>query len=90
MMRTAILAVSALSIVAIAACSPKREGSDTTAATSNDPVQVAVAVKHGIDAAPAKADSVVSAHGLTPAGYDSLMYRIASDSALRAQYAAAR
>lgn len=88
MMRTAMLAAAALLVVA---CGGKRGASDTTAAAnSNDPVQLAVAVKRGIDASPGKADSVVSAHGLTPEGYDSLMYKIASDSALRAQYAAAR
>jgi hypothetical protein len=32
---------------------------------------------------------VLTANGLTPAGFDSLMYRIAGDSALRAAYAAA-
>jgi hypothetical protein len=81
----------------VAACA--REGSqpaDTTSqaaapATPAVPAEVehAVAVKRGIDAAPAKADSILSAHGMTAAGFDSLMYRIAADSALRAAYAAA-
>lgn len=82
---------------ALAACA--REGgqpADTTMqaappATPSVPTEVehALAVKNGIDAAPEKADSILSAHGLTPAGFDSLMYRIAADSALRAAYASA-
>ena len=59
------------------------------AALSAD-VQLAVAVARAIDAAPAKVDSVLSAHGLTRAGLDSLMYAIAADSAKSAAYTAAR
>ena len=59
------------------------------AALSAD-VQLAVTVARAIDAAPAKVDSVLSAHGLTRAGLDSLMYAIAADSAKSAAYAAAR
>lgn len=59
------------------------------AAVSAD-VQLAVTVARAIDAAPAKVDSVLSAHGLTRAGLDSLMYAIAADSAKSAAYAAAR
>jgi hypothetical protein len=47
-------------------------------------------VERGIQAAPTKADSVLAAHGLTAAGFDSLMYRIASDSSMRAALATAR
>ena len=93
-MRTAMIVVMG---IALAACA--REGSqpaDTTtvaaapaAPTVPADVEHAVAVKRGIDANPDKADSVLTAHGLTPAGFDSLMYRIAADSALRAAYASA-
>lgn len=53
-------------------------------------VQLAVAVARAIDAAPAKADSILAANGLTRDGLDSLMYAIASDSAKTAAYSAAR
>ena len=53
-------------------------------------VQTAVAVAQGIDATPTRADSVLAAHGLTAAGFDSVMYEIAADSALRAAFAAGR
>lgn len=39
---------------------------------------------------PASADSILSAHGLTREGLDSLMYRIATDSVKTAAYTAAR
>lgn len=53
-------------------------------------VQTALAVASAIQAAPQRADSILAAHGLTAAGFDSLMYRIAGDSALRAAFNAAR
>ena len=52
--------------------------------------RVALAVQSGIARAPSKTDSVLTANRLTLTGLDSLMYRIAADSALRAAYAAAR
>lgn len=53
-------------------------------------VQLAATVARAIDAAPASADSIISAHGLTRAALDSLMYVIAGDSAKSAAYIAAR
>ena len=53
-------------------------------------VQLAATIARAIDAAPAKADSIISAHGLTRETLDSLMYVIAGDSAKTAAYIAAR
>lgn len=53
-------------------------------------VQLAVAVARAIDVTPGKADSILTAHGLTREGLDSLMYAIAADSAKSAAYSAAR
>lgn len=53
-------------------------------------VQLAATVARAIDAAPTKVDSILTAHGLTRAGLDSLMYAIAADSAKTAAYSAAR
>lgn len=89
------LMVAPLMLVMLVGCeSADRRESATTdsaavtpAAPAMDPaVEHAVAVYRGIEAAPAAADSVLTAHGLTPAGLDSLMYEIASDSALTAAY----
>lgn len=53
-------------------------------------VQLAATVARAIDAAPTRVDSILTAHGLTRAGLDSLMYAIAADSAKTAAYSAAR
>jgi hypothetical protein len=58
------------------------------AALSAD-VQLAVNVARAVDAAPASADSILAAHGLTLERLDSLMYAIAADSAKTAAYDAA-
>jgi len=87
-----LLACTALTV----ACGKAKPAPDTTAAASASApqlpadVQTALAVDSAVRAQPAKSDSILRAHGLTPAGLDSLMYRIATDSAMRAQYAAAR
>jgi hypothetical protein len=72
---------------------PEQHTSATPAAEQTAPpadVQLAVAVAQAISAAPTKVDSILSAHGLTHAGLDSLMYTIAADSAKAAAYTAAR
>ena len=93
MMRSAMI----LGTLVLVACGQKAGNTADTAAprTAAAPavppeVQKAAAVRSGIAAAPDKADSVLAANGLTIAGFDSLMYRIAADSALRAAFASAR
>lgn len=49
-------------------------------------VDRAAAVARAIQADAAAADSILAAHGLTRAGFDSLMYEIAADSALARAY----
>ncbi len=46
----------------------------------------AIAVAHAIRANPAATDSILAAHRLTRAGLDSLMYEVASDSAMARAY----
>jgi hypothetical protein len=80
----------------VAACSGGRGDTsaelDTAAPTTQlaPDVQLAATVARAIDVAPASADSILSAHGLTRDGLDSLMYAIAADSAKTAAYTAAR
>lgn len=79
------------SAVALAACggSGASEQAETTAAPAvSADVTLALTVANGIQAAPAMADSILQANGLTRAGFDSLLYKIAADSTLSAQYAA--
>ena len=90
MTRLTVRIAMTLMIVACAGDKSGRADSSVAAETVPADVQLALEVKHGIDAAPSKADSVLKANGLTTAGLDSLMFRIAADSALRAAYATAR
>ncbi len=49
-------------------------------------VDHAVAAANAIRANPAAADSILAAHGLTRARFDSLMYEVAADPALARAY----
>ncbi|MGH7678532.1 MAG: hypothetical protein ACRENU_08715 [Gemmatimonadaceae bacterium] len=96
MRRYAMILAAGLTLASCARDEGSNAGATTAAAQTpaapavpND-VRIAAAVRRGIDAAPDKADSVLSANGLTAAGFDSLMYRIAADSSLRAAFASAR
>ncbi|HJQ19551.1 MAG TPA: hypothetical protein VJ867_04310 [Gemmatimonadaceae bacterium] len=60
-----------------------------TVATTSADVKTALAIDSGMKQS-RNADSVLKAHNITQAGLDSIMYRIAADSGLRAEYAAAR
>src|SRR5512134_2304194 len=85
-------------MIALAACRAGDKPADQPAAqpivadaTADLPadVRLAVTVARAIEANPAAVDSILSAHGLTRAGLDSLMYAIAADSAKAAAYSAA-
>jgi hypothetical protein len=68
----------------------KRSGSSEPATTgAGADVDRAVAVVRGIEANRSAAESVLTAHQLTPEEFDSLMYVIAQDSAKSAAYARA-
>lgn len=79
-----------LSALALAACAgePKSENVEPSAPAVSADVTLALTVATGIQAAPAAADSVLRANNLTRAGFDSLLFKIAADSTLSAQYAA--
>ncbi len=82
-----------LSAIALAACGsePKADAPPVATAPAVSPdVTLVLGVAAGIQAAPTMADSVLQAHGLTRAGFDSLLYTIAADSVLSAQYSAGR
>lgn len=93
--RFLVLGGTALVIVACRGDGGDVKQEDTAAPLTQqaalDPdVQLAATVARAIDAAPARADSILSAYSLTREGLDSLMYRIAADSVKSAAYAAAR
>jgi len=69
------------------ACSPPAEDLATVdRGSAVMPEDRAVAVARAIQAAPAATDSILAASGLTRAGFDSLLYAIAADSALARAY----
>jgi len=87
-------------MIALAACRASEKPADQSAAqpvvadagpAADLPADVAraVTVARAIEANPAALDSILSAHGLTRAGLDSLMYAIAADSSKAAAYSAA-
>ena len=89
---------SLATVIALAACRAGDKPADQPAAqpvVADAPaglpadVQRAVTVARAIEADPAAVDSILTAHGLTRAGLDSLMYAIAADSAKAAAYSAA-
>ena len=70
-------------------CGP--QGEEAAEADENAPAMAdvarAVATAQAIWGKPAAADSILAAHGLTRAGFDSLMYTVAADPALARAYA---
>lgn len=81
-------AVAALCV--LAACGEKAAESDAapaaaTPAAEND-AQRAARIALALQAAPTKQDSVLSANGLDADQLEQLMYKVARDSALSAEY----
>lgn len=76
-------------LLAAAACGGADDAADAVPAVSAD-VTLALAISTALEANPASSDSVLAANGLTRAGLDSLLYRIAADSTMSRQYSAGR
>ncbi|HWE40875.1 MAG TPA: hypothetical protein VG432_00085 [Gemmatimonadaceae bacterium] len=83
-------------LVATVACAGGEKKADTTAvaaapaAAANDRARTAASVANAIEANPAKADSILEAAGYTRDSFQRAMYEIAADSAMSADYAAAK
>ena len=67
-------------LILATACGRERGGSAMT------PFDHAVAAAKAIQANVARTDSILTAHGLTRAGFDARMYEIAGDSAMARAY----
>jgi hypothetical protein len=81
--------------LALAACGGSDDDAPPSVRAATDSVAVdtsmalvtrAATVTLGVDAMPAKADSILAASNLTIEEYEALMYRIAADSVLSALY----
>ena len=86
-----------IALLASVACGATKEEAPAAADTATPeaaalPTDVALAIKvaKAIAANPAASDSILTAIDLTPAGFDSLLYNIASDSVKSRLYNAAR
>lgn len=88
--RLRAVALGLMTIVALGCGRPGPEAAggagDAGGASAPTVVDRAAAVARAIQADAAAADSILAAHGLTRAGFDSLMYEIAADSALARAY----
>lgn len=84
MTRSKILVVTTVAL--LTACGPKGTDSESAAAAPTNDAQRAAAVALAMRAMPAKGDSILAAHGYTAATLEDLMYRVAADSALNAEY----
>ncbi len=70
-------------VVAVVACSNARdEHSGGSQAAVPERVRLAVLIARAVEENPAAAESLLTAYGLTPQAYDSLMYEIAADPTL--------
>ena len=83
------------SAVLLIACEGREQSSASASAdggttAGRTDVEIAAEVARAIDASPSKADSILSAHDLTIAALDSLMYEIAADSGKAARYESLR
>jgi hypothetical protein len=84
MTRSKILAAATIAL--LTACGPKGADSESASAAPRNDAQRAAAVALAMRAAPTKGDSVLAAHGYTTAQLEELLYRVAADSALNAEY----
>jgi hypothetical protein len=80
------LILSALLLAAAACGGSKETPAPASNASAPDDVALAIAISNAIRANPAVIDSVLAANTLTVAGLDSLMFRIAADSAMSVRY----
>jgi hypothetical protein len=88
-MRTPTLAALG-AVIVLAACggaaSDDASARDASATAVMTEVQRAAAIANAITAAPARMDSILAANGMTAEQLEQMMYRIARDSALSAEY----
>jgi hypothetical protein len=82
-MRNASLTVALL--LCVAGCARDKSG-----ASQPDRATQAAAIANAIAAKPASADSILKANGYTAESFETLMYEIASDSAMSVAYASAK
>lgn len=78
----------AVILVTAGACGhPDETGGAASEGSATTSTNRAVAVARAIQATPARADSILAAHGLSRADFDALLYEIAADPSRARAYA---
>jgi hypothetical protein len=80
------LQLLAAAAILMSACGPKGAESDAAATPPPNDAQRAAAIATALAAAPTKGDSILAANGLTTQQFEEMMFRIAADSTLSAEY----
>lgn len=84
MNRLRLLTTTAL--VALAACGGEKPAAETPAAAPENDAQRAARIALALRAVPEKTDSILASFGVTANQLEQLMYKVAQDSALSAEY----
>lgn len=88
-----VLYVGLAVLLAVSACAKGDKGADTTAVAATsavDRARSAAVTANAMAANPSAADSILTAAGYTRDSFQKLMYEIAADSAMSAEYARAK
>jgi hypothetical protein len=89
-----ILSIGLAIVLALSACAkadqPATSSTVSTTPTASDRVRTAAQTANALAANPTVADSILKANGYTADSFQKVMYEIAADSAMSADYAAAR
>lgn len=81
--------IPGLTLLLVATACAQRPTPAAEAPTTTDPVLIVASIAKAIDAAPEKADSILTAHQMTMESYEARLTEIASDSASSVRYSAA-
>lgn len=87
---SSLMAVLLLSAVACAGGDKKGDTTAVAGGAETSRARTAASVANAIEANPAGADSILRAAGYTRDSFQQAMYEIAADSAMSAEYAAAK
>lgn len=83
---TRVRLIPAAALLALAACGNEAPKTETAAAVAQNDAQRAATIALALQAKPEKIDSILEANDLTAAQLEALMYRVAQDSTLSAEY----
>ena len=83
---TRLRLIPAAALLALAACGSEASKTETAAPVAQNDAQRAAMIALALQAKSEKIDSILEANDLTAAQLEALMYRVAQDSTLSAEY----